>query len=131
MRIAYKLRIYPNWQQEAKLDLTLETCRHLWNTALADRKIAYEQEGISRTYEDQAAMLVTEKQNGHFQGVHAQVFQDILRRLKKAFDNFFRRVKAGQKPGYPRFRSAGRFKSFTYLQSGFKIEGSKLTLSLR
>lgn len=92
-------------------------------------KTAYETEGVTRTYEDQAAMLIAEKQNGYFQGVHAQVLQDVLRRLKKAFDNFFRRVKAGQNPGYPRFRGEGRYKSFTYPQSGFKLEGTRLTLS--
>ncbi|MGD0954499.1 MAG: helix-turn-helix domain-containing protein, partial [Methanotrichaceae archaeon] len=38
MKTAYKFRIYPNKQQQAVLDVTLETCRHLWNNALADRK---------------------------------------------------------------------------------------------
>ena len=50
MRTAYKFRMYPTKQQEAQLDLTLETCRYLYNLALADRKNAYEVEGISRTY---------------------------------------------------------------------------------
>jgi putative transposase len=52
MKTAYKFRIYPTRQQEAMLDLTLETCRHLYNLALDDRKNAYEVEGINRTYED-------------------------------------------------------------------------------
>lgn len=63
MKSAYKFRMYPTGQQEAQLDLTLETCRHLYNLALADRKNAYEVEGISRTYEDQAAMLTIEKKD--------------------------------------------------------------------
>ena len=66
------------------LDLTLETCRHLYNLALADRKNAYEVEGISRTYEDQAAMLTVEKKEGNFKGVFSQVLQDVLRRLDKS-----------------------------------------------
>jgi putative transposase len=49
MRTAYKFRMYPTKQQEAQLDLTLETCRHLYNLALVDRKNAYEAEGVSRT----------------------------------------------------------------------------------
>ncbi len=69
MKTAYKFRMYPNKQQEAQLDLTLETCRHLYNLALADRKNAYEVEGISRSYEDQAAMLTVERKNGNFKGV--------------------------------------------------------------
>jgi len=129
LKTAYKFRMYPTKQQEAQLDLTLETCRCLYNFALADRRNAYETEGISRTYEDQAAMLTLEKKNGNFKGVHSQVLQDVLRRLDKAYKAFFRRVEAGEKPGYPRFKGKGWYKSFTYPQSGFKLEGSKLTLS--
>jgi putative transposase len=128
MKTAYKFRMYPNKQQEAQLDVTLETCRHLYNTALADRKYCHEQEGISRSYEDQAATLTLEKKDGRWQ-VFSQVSQDVLKRVDKAFKAFFRRVKAGEKPGYPRFKGVGWYKSFTYPQVGFKLEGSKLTLS--
>jgi putative transposase len=129
MKTAYKFRMYPNRQQEAQLDLNLETCRHLYNLALADRKYSYETEGISRTYEDQAAMLVVEKKDGNFTCVFSQVLQDVLRRLDKSFKAFFRRVKNGEKPGYPRFKGVGWYKSFTYPQVGFKLDCSKLTLS--
>ena len=129
MKTAYKFRMYPNRQQEAQLDLNLETCRHLYNLALADRKYSYETEGISRTYEDQAAMLVVEKRDCNFTCVFSQVLQDVLRRLDKSFKAFFRRVKNGEKPGYPRFKGVGWYKSFTYPQVGFKLDCSKLTLS--
>jgi len=129
LNTAYKFRMYPNRLQEAQLDLTLDTCRHLYNTALADRKTTYEVEGISRSYEDQTAILTLEKRKGNFQGVFAQVLQDVLRRLDKTFKAFFRRVKNGEEPGYPRFKGKGRYTSFTYPQKGFKLEGSKLTLS--
>ena len=129
MKTAYKFRMYPNKQQEAQLELTLDTCRHLYNIALADRKNAYESERVSRSYEDQAAMLVAEKKDGNFKAVFSQVLQDVLRRLDKAFKAFFRRVKSGEEPGYPRFKGQGWYKSFTYPQVGFKLEGSKLVLS--
>ncbi len=129
MKTAYKFRMYPNKQQEASLGLTLDTCRYLYNLALADRKNAYESEGVSRSYEDQAAMLVAEKKDGNFKAVFSQVLQDVLRRLDKSFKAFFRRVKGGEKPGYPRFKGQGWYKSFTYPQVGFKLDGSKLTLS--
>jgi len=129
MKTAYKFRMYPNRQQEAQLELTLDTCRHLYNLALADRKYSYETEGISRTYEDQAAMLVVEKKDGNFTCVFSQVLQDVLRRLDKSFKAFFRRVKSGENPGYPRFKGEGWYKSFTYPQVGFKLDCSKLTLS--
>ena len=63
MRIAHKFRIYPNKQQSATLDLTLETCRRLWNIALEDRKVNWELNGIDRSYEDQAAILTSEKKS--------------------------------------------------------------------
>jgi putative transposase len=128
MKTAYKFRMYPNKQQEAMLDLTLETCRHLYNAALADRKNCYDLEGISRSYEDQAATLTLEKKEGKWQ-IFSQVSQDVLKRVDKAFKAFFRRVKAGEKPGYPRFKGVGWYKSFTYPQVGFKLDGSRLTLS--
>jgi len=131
LKTAYKFRMYPTRQQARQLDQTLDTCRRLYNLALADRKAAYEVEGISRSYEDQAALLTVERKNGNFTGIYAHCLQDVLRRLDKAFKAFFRRVKAGEKPGYPRFKGVGWYKSFTYPDSetGYKLEGSKLTLS--
>jgi putative transposase len=130
MKTAYKFRMYPNRQQKTILGRTLDTCRQLYNNALADRKIAYGNGGISRSYEGQAAILTAEKKaNPDLKTVFSQVLQDVLRRLDKAFKSFFRRVKAGENPGYPRFKGKGWYKSFTYPQSGFELDGSKLTLS--
>ena len=131
MRTAYKFRMYPNKQQEAVLGMTLETCRHLWNNALADRKNQWEQHHKNTSYEDQAAILTLEKQrNPYLKSVLAQAEQDVLRRLKKAMDNFFRRVREHAKEkGYPRFKAVGRYNSFTYPQSGFKLDGTRLTLA--
>lgn len=129
MRSAYKFRIYPNQKQVAELEDTLEICRNLWNTALADRKAAWEKRGETRSYEDQAYILVREKQrDSDLRKVHSHVLQDVLRRLKKAMDNFFRRVREGsKKKGYPRFKK--RYNSFTFPESGFKLEGTRLKLS--
>ena len=56
-----------------------------------------------------------------YQDIYSQVLQDVLRRLDKAFVAFFRRLKNGEKPGYPRFQGEGRYDSFTYPQSGFAL----------
>ena len=53
----------------------------------------------------------------------------MLRRVDKAMQGFFRRLKAGQKPGYPRFQGRNRYDSFTYPQAGFALAGERLTLS--
>ncbi len=62
-------------------------------------------------------------------GAHAHVLQNALRRLDKAFQAFFRRVQAGQKPGFPRFRSAHRYDSFTYPDPGATFQDGRLYLS--
>ena len=53
--------------------------------------------------------------------VHSQVLQNVAVRIDLAFKAFFRRVKAGEKPGYPRFRGKDRYDSFTFPQSGFSL----------
>ncbi|MDM7938860.1 MAG: helix-turn-helix domain-containing protein [Methanothrix sp.] len=98
MKTAYRFRMYPTKQQEAQLELTLNACRHLYNLALADRKNAYESEGISQSYEDQASMLVAGKRR-QFQWCLFAVLQDMLHRQDKSFKTFFRRVKAGEIDG--------------------------------
>jgi len=112
MKTAYRFRMHPNKQQEASLDLILDTCRYLYNLALANRKDAHVSEGVSRSYEDQAAMLVVEKNDGNFKAVFSQVLQDVLRRLDKSFKAFFRRVRGGEMPGRPRFKGQGWYKVF-------------------
>lgn len=134
MKTAYKFRLYPKKQQEAKLSLTLETCRHFYNDALAARKTAWETgEGIlSLPYKQQLTLANCRTQ------IHSQVLQNVLRRLDKSILAAFGRIKANTtrskkakkiKPGFPRFKSKNRYKSFTYPQSGFKIEGTRLVLS--
>jgi putative transposase len=45
--------------------------------------------------------------------IHSQVLHDVLTRLDRAFQAFFRRVQAGEVPGYPRFQGSNRYNSFT------------------
>jgi len=53
----------------------------------------------------------------------------VVKRVDLAYQAFFRRVKAGENPGYPRFKGYGRYDSFTYTQSGFSLKSGKLLLS--
>lgn len=119
---AYKYRIYPTKKQAQTLANTLESCRVLYNCALEQRKIAYKQFGISLNYYHQADELKDLKETfAHYKQLHSQVLQDVLKRADKAFQNFFHRVKLGNKPGYPRFKGKGWYDSFTYPQSGFSL----------
>jgi transposase len=113
MRRAYKFRLYPNKQQEEKLFWTLARCRELYNAALAERKDAYRMAGKSINYYEQKRDLPEIKEiRPEYHDIHSQVLQDVLLRLKRAFDQFFERVKNGEKPGYPRFQGRNRYDSF-------------------
>jgi putative transposase len=127
---AYKYRINPSKNQESLLEQTLSICCELYNAALEERRNAYRAAGISLNYRSQADQLPEIKLlREDVKSVHSQVLQDALKRLDRSFEAFFRRVKSGEKPGYPRFRARARYDSFTYPQSGFEIKKGKLHLS--
>lgn len=122
MRKAYKYRLYPRKDEIERLDNSLYLCRRLYNAALEQRIIAYRSFGSSVNYNDQSLQLPMLKAGmGEYKAAYAQTLQDTLRRLDKSYKNFFRRVKNGEKPGFPRFKSRNRFKSITYPQSGFEV----------
>lgn len=122
MRKTYKYRIYPTRKQVRKLNETLQECRWLYNHLLEVRKTTYEQTGKTLSlYEQQETFSLLKEQRPLLKGVHSQVLQNVAVRIDLAFKAFFRRVKAGEKPGYPRFRGEHRYDSFTFPQSGFSI----------
>ncbi len=129
-RKAFQYRLYPTPQQEHTLLFVLRRCRELYNTALEQRKMFYQMRRKSLGYAQQAAELAEIKAAyPAYQDIYSQVLQDVLRRLDKAFAAFFRRLRNGDKPGYPRFQGQGRYDSFTYPQLGFALAGNILTLS--
>jgi len=130
MQIAFRYRIYPNHAQQTILEGWLAQCCELYNAALQERRDAWKICKKSVTYKEQANQLSEIKEcRTEFGRVHSQVLQDTLKRLDKAFDAFFRRVKTGDKAGFPRFRPRARYDSFTFPQSGFAMESGKLKLS--
>ena len=119
MRRAYKYRLHPNRNQARELDIMLETHRRLYNDCLAQRKEAYEKEKRSIKYTDQSAWFKLQRvDNPWFAKLNFSSAQATMRRLNKAFQNFFRRVKIGDKPGYPRFKANGRFDSIEFPKHG-------------
>ncbi len=127
---AFKYRIYPTSSQERKLLQTTDLCRLLYNCALEERISSYKTKKESVNYNKQAEDLPEIKEDfPEYKNIHSQVLQETLKRLEKSFDNFFRRLKTGEKPGFPRFLGKHRSNSFTYPQSGFKFKKGKLFLS--
>ncbi|MFE1747247.1 RNA-guided endonuclease InsQ/TnpB family protein [Coleofasciculus sp. H7-2] len=78
------------------------------------RRERYLPDAAGRPARNQAALP-------EYKSVHSQVLQMTLRRLDNAFQGFFRRVKTGQAPGFPRFQGRNRFDSFCYPQYAAKV----------
>lgn len=128
----FKYRIYPTHNQERILNRQLENCRILYNHFLNQRKWAYRYYGISLSYFDQANDLPGLKEScPEFSVIYSQVLQNVATRVDLAFKAFFRRVKNGENPGYPRFKGKGQYASMTFPQwnSGCDLTGNGLRLS--
>jgi putative transposase len=99
---------------------------------LAYRKTAWEERQESVGLYDTNTLLPGWKAHRpDLKQVYSQILQDVQNRVHLAFDAFFRRVKRGETPGYPRFKGRGQYDSFTFKQAGFgfKVDGSWLDLS--
>ncbi len=134
MRKAFKYRLYPTKPQVKDLERTLELCRELYNAALQERRDAYKKAGKSvGLYQQKRYLPQIREELPQYKRVHSQVLQDVIHRVDKAFQGFFRRLKAKKgKAGYPRFKGKGRYDSFTFPQAyetGVKLqEGGKRVL---
>jgi IS605 OrfB family transposase len=133
VRKTYKYKLMPTPDQEQALDAVLWRCRTLYNVALEQRTTWWGSgQGKSATYSQQKAELPDLKAAcPKYAEVHSQVVQDVVLRLDRTFQAFFRRVKAGETPGYPRYQGRGRYHSFTYPQygNGAVLDGGMLSLS--
>jgi putative transposase len=115
---AYRYRLSPTRQQTEALEAQLGEACTLYNAALQERRDAYRKAKTSRTYYDQATQLKAIRADGSLALANFSACQDVLRRVDKAFKAFFRRVKAGETPGYPRFKPRARFDSYTFPSYG-------------
>ena len=127
MRRAFRYRLYPNRTQARALAALLDGGRWLYNAAREQRITEWQWHGRSIRYLDQAKELkVARDADPILSLLNYSCCQDVLRRLHKAFDAFFRRCKRGEIPGYPRFKGRDRFNSVTFPKHG---DGIKLGLS--
>ena len=124
-RRTYKYRLWPNRKQREVLFSTLEVCRQLYNDALKERREAWKLCRTCVSFSMQSAQLPACKAADPALGkVYSQVLQDVLHRVDKTYQAFFRRGR-----GFPRFKGKGWFDSFTYPQAGFRVNGGQLSLS--
>src|SRR5215469_7131007 len=134
VRKTFKYQLMPTPEQERAMEIVLWRCRELYNAGLQERKTAWEKCHVSVHVTKQSEQLPDIKEvRPEYRDVNAQVLQDVLHRLDKAFAAFFRRVQAGEQPGYPRFHGRNRYNSITCPQvaghGGAAVDGNTLSLS--
>jgi putative transposase len=125
MKKAYVYRLYPSDEQAALLQQQLDVAREVYNACLLERREAYRMAGVTLNYYAQANQLKAIRQDRpDVASVNFSMLQAICRRAQRTYESFFRRVKAGQPAGFPRFKSYLRFNSVTFPSYG---DGCKLT----
>lgn len=127
MRKTFKYKAKINKSTEYNVLDWLWKCRTLYNLCLEQRRLVYGQSRKNLSLYDQKRELPRfKKVFPEFGSVNAQCLQNVVIALDRAFQSFFRRLKQGQKPGFPRFKSVTRFNSFTLTQTGWKLDGRNL-----
>src|SRR5260370_40625518 len=133
VRKTYQYHLLPMSEQEQTLETVLSRCRMLYNVAFEQRKTWWGRgQGIGATYYQQKAELPDLKVAcPDYAEVNAQVLQDVILRVERTYQAFFRRLQAGEQPGSPRFQGRNRYHSFTYPQDGggVVLDGGVLSLS--
>lgn len=129
--LCYRYRLYPTKTQEKDLTATLDVCRTFYNGLLDERKIGYENGHTVTKTEQLRRVKELKEARPEAAGIHSHVLQVVAADLDKAFQNFFRRVKSGETPGYPRYKGRDQFDSFGLKEytNGFKIDGRRLKVS--
>ena len=142
---AFTYRIDANKQTTEKLHWVLDPSRELYNAGLQERRDAYEiavkrhpnyYDAQSRRklagehavgyYEQKRELVDIKELRPEYQEIASHVLQDVIMRLGRAYDNFFRRVRNGEQPGSPRFQGENRYDSFCYPDgAGWKLEAKE------
>jgi len=129
MKKTFQYRLQANSQTIQRAELWLDRCRHLYNAAL-EQRISYRQRKRSISRFKQSNQLPDLRSAfPEYKEVGSQVLQDVIERLDKTYTAFFRRVKNGETPGFPRFKGRNRYNSFTLTQAGWKLDGKYLSIT--
>jgi len=122
------IRLYPTARQQAALEHAFHVTRHLYNAALQERKDAYRLRKITVTARMQYAELTALRGDSvHLASVYRECEDAVLHRLENAMAAFFRRVKRGETPGFPRFKAAARWRQieFPHGDRALKLDGEQ------
>lgn len=123
MERGFKYRIYPNESQRDQIARTFGCCRFVYNRALDVKKTAYSETGKSIATNDLIKMIPAWKRDpdtSWLAQVDSMALQQSIRDLDRAYKNFFRRVREGGKPGFP------KFKSLRHARQSYRTNGGKV-----
>lgn len=127
MRKTFLFQAIVNNQTEDNCNRWLDICRDVYNSALNQRINRYKETKKAVSVYDQMKQLTSIKKDfPDVKTVNSQTLQNVLERLDKAYKAFFRRVKNGENPGFPRFKNCNSYNSFTLKQTGYTLEGRYL-----
>src|SRR5712691_2852672 len=116
---SYKEKLRPTPAQQRALEEVLGRCRALYNTALEQRITAWQRCRVSVSrFQQEAELKAIRAEFPDYAAIHSHVLQDVLARLDKTYQAFFRRVQRGEKAGFPRFKGQNRYHSFTFKEYG-------------
>ena len=121
-------RLYPTPSQQETLRGWMRSACRVYNCALELRKWAWQANGTSLSFYDLCAQLTDLRKEQEHKAVPLNIQRDALRKLDRSYKAFFRRVKAGDKAGFPRFKSGRRWHSFEILQAADYTEGGKIRI---
>ena len=130
MKRTYKFKIY-NSKRSRKLERLLYTACSVYNHCIALQKRYYRlfrKNIMAFTMSRHLAKLKKLPRFAFWNGLNSQTVQDISERVWRSYKSFFSNVKNNKRMRPPRFCKRDNYKSFTYKQSGYKIEGNLLTL---
>jgi putative transposase len=131
-RKTYKEKFRPTPAQERELERVLWRCRDLYNAALEQRITAWQRCHVSVTrYAQEAELKAIRAEFPEYAAVHSHILQDVLARMDKTYQAFFRRLERGEKAGFPRFKGRDRYHSFTFKEygNGATLDNGYLVLS--
>src|SRR5215467_15018617 len=128
----YKEKLRSTPAQTRVLEEVLWHCRTLYNVALEQRITAWQRCHISVSrFQQEAEVKEIRAEFPAYADIHSHVLQDVLARLDKTYQAFFRRVQRGERAGFPRFKGRNRFHGFTFKEygNGARLDTGFLVLS--
>src|SRR6478672_5697035 len=132
LRKTYKEKLRPTLAQEQMLDEVLWRCRTLYNTALEQRITAWGRCHISVSrFKQEAELKAIRAEFSEYAAIHSHILQDVLARLDKTYQAYFRRIQRGEKAGFPRYQGHDRWHSFAFKEfgNGATLDNGFLVLS--